>query len=384
MAASPPDRHSHFVRPLPLLLPLPAIAISALGCETTTAPGAPDAGRTLDVPLVHLFDDDYGTLIYARALDGEVLGGARLDEPEPALDRATSISAGGFPSISIMGSPPTAWECASLPTGEVLCTGSNVDGELGSIPTDSCYNGCDHPPESRTGCNESNCVQLFGPGCYPCVADWSQLPGVMGLRQVHHACGVDFAGKVVCWGHGHAASFPGPVRRLAGDFAILESGDLYPMTGGSHPILTHVVQATTDDYFGGTSCAITDDTSLYCWGANDDGQLGDGTTTPRETPVLIGSGYQHVVTRVNATCAIRADRSVVCWGAVYPYSPGSTGNCGIGDTCALVPTVVAGLSNVKEIAGLVGQLYALRYDGSVVEVGWPPEAPTFKTMHAAE
>ena len=365
------------------LLALSPAALGLVRCSSS-APSSPaplDAS-TLDVPLVHLFDDDYGQLLYAQALDGEVFAGEHLDYREPGLTRALSIS-GDDPSFSILGSAPTYWDCAALPTGQVVCEGSNVDGDLGSIATQSCYNDCNHTTASETDCQPSDCFTLFGPVCYPCVADWTPLPGVSNLRQVHRGCGVDYDGDVVCWA-GDAGKFPGPVRELAGEFAILESGDLYPITGGSTLILSHVVQATSDDWFS-NSCALTDDTKVYCWGNNEFGAVGDGTTTARSQPVLVGSDYRQVRTNFGETCAIRTDDTVACWGEISAFNADAdAGNCGFETTCVLTPTPISGLSNVKEIAGLGDGFYALLRNGSVVQVSWPPESPTIKTIHPAQ
>ncbi len=71
-----------------------------------------------------------------------------------------------------------------------------------------------------------------------------------------------------------------------------------------------------------TSCALGATGSLWCWGLNDKGQLGDNTTTNRSTPVAVvgtaGAGTISDATAATAgaahACTIRADRSTWCWG----------------------------------------------------------------------
>jgi len=67
------------------------------------------------------------------------------------------------------------------------------------------------------------------------------------------------------------------------------------------------------------TCAILDDGSVSCWGYNSDGQLGDGTTTQRNTPTQtssLGTGRTAVAISSGAfhTCAILDDGTVSCWG----------------------------------------------------------------------
>src|SRR5690606_22152231 len=62
------------------------------------------------------------------------------------------------------------------------------------------------------------------------------------------------------------------------------------------------------------SCALAGD-EILCWGLNDNGQLGDGTTTRRETPVVVQGGpYVELSSGDFHTCAVTAAGGVECWG----------------------------------------------------------------------
>jgi alpha-tubulin suppressor-like RCC1 family protein len=63
------------------------------------------------------------------------------------------------------------------------------------------------------------------------------------------------------------------------------------------------------------TCAIKDDGSLWCWGDNNFGQIGDGTKKNKYSPVkIIESGVVSVAAGGAHTCAIKKDRSLWCWG----------------------------------------------------------------------
>ena len=75
--------------------------------------------------------------------------------------------------------------------------------------------------------------------------------------------------------------------------------------------------AITTGYYH--TCAILDDGSVSCWGNNGDGQLGDGTTTNRNTSAQTSSlGADRTAVAITGgeyhTCAILDDGSVSCWG----------------------------------------------------------------------
>jgi alpha-tubulin suppressor-like RCC1 family protein len=68
---------------------------------------------------------------------------------------------------------------------------------------------------------------------------------------------------------------------------------------------------------GGATCGIRTDHTLWCWGPNGNGQLGDNTTGPdRFTPKQVGtrSNWASVSAGASHTCAVRTDHTLWCWG----------------------------------------------------------------------
>ena len=87
------------------------------------------------------------------------------------------------------------------------------------------------------------------------------------------------------------------------------------------------------------TCAISEDGTTYCWGANEDGQLGDGTTTMRATATAVSGSPQFsaVAAGGSHTCALTQDGAAYCWGL------NDHGQLGDGTTTRrLVPTPVTG------------------------------------------
>ncbi len=63
-------------------------------------------------------------------------------------------------------------------------------------------------------------------------------------------------------------------------------------------------------------CAIDPDDRLFCWGQNDEGEVGNGSTTDVDAPfeVMPGAAFLDVATAANHTCAVRDDGVAFCWG----------------------------------------------------------------------
>ena len=85
------------------------------------------------------------------------------------------------------------------------------------------------------------------------------------------ACVVRFDAQLYCWGSAFSMFSPGAVETSVPTTAV--------------PNLPPIDWA----YVGyGHLCTVSLAGDLYCWGGNEQGQLGNGTTNPRTTPVSIG------------------------------------------------------------------------------------------------
>ncbi|CAB5514524.1 RCC1 domain-containing protein [Achromobacter xylosoxidans] len=76
------------------------------------------------------------------------------------------------------------------------------------------------------------------------------------------------------------------------------------------------LQAVAIAKAGSHACAVTPEGGLVCWGANGSGELGDGTTFPRASPVPVvgmASGVTAVAVGGTNTCAIQSG-GLKCWG----------------------------------------------------------------------
>ncbi len=104
------------------------------------------------------------------------------------------------------------------------------------------------------------------------------------------------------------------------------------------------------------ACALMSDATLRCWGANGDGQLGDGTRHDSATPVTPKlRGVKDVVLGEGFACALIDDTSVACWGRI---------NFGKGGT--LDPAAAPGVRDIKRIFAVGGAACASANGGALV------------------
>lgn len=113
---------------------------------------------------------------------------------------------------------------------------------------------------------------------------------------------------------------------------------------------------------GDTSCGVLRSGEVMCWGANSQGQIGDGTTTDRPWPVYVSglTNVTEVAVGTSHACAREADGTVWCWGnnAVGQLGDGTT-------TSSLVPVNAGGISGITDVEVGLGHTCALDSAGLV-------------------
>jgi alpha-tubulin suppressor-like RCC1 family protein len=119
-----------------------------------------------------------------------------------------------------------------------------------------------------------------------------------------HICGVRISGSLWCWGdnyRGHA--IPG----------IIKAVHLKPTRVGTKSYWRAVAGG------GNFTCGLRSDSSLWCWGGNGNAELGDGTRVssweiPIQTQIGRAANWTSLAAGTDQTCGIRADHSLWCWG----------------------------------------------------------------------
>lgn len=96
----------------------------------------------------------------------------------------------------------------------------------------------------------------------------------------------------------------------------------------------------------GQTCVLTPGGGVACWGHNDAGQVGDGTTISREVPRLLAIGGPAIAVAGSAVhgCAVRADHHLVCWGT------DSGGQFGTQEITGTPPMEIAGITDAVSVA----------------------------------
>jgi len=233
------------------------------------------------------------------------------------LTNAVAIAAGSFHT------------CARLSDNTVRCWGSNSSGQLASDPVN-----LDH---------SSLPVQISGISNAVAIACGDS-----------HTCALLSNGTVSCWG----MNVDGELGDGSTDDHRATPGPVSGLTG---------VTAISSGFFH--TCALLADGGVRCWGANDNGAVGNNGMNPERSPVAVsgltnvaalGAGNDH-------SCAVSVDGTVSCWGSNHFGELGRDPN---GITLSRVPVTVAGIHGAIGFA--LGDVHtcALQATGAVLCWGY--------------
>jgi cysteine-rich repeat protein len=185
--------------------------------------------------------------------------------------------------------------CATKRDGTLWCWGSNSNGQIGLGTTVTAFSPTQVAGSGfiSVSAGASHTCAVHADGTLACwgLNDIGQLgDGTTGQKSVptpvaatdwalvgagaSHTCAIKIDGSLWCWGDNTTGEL--------GDGTM--SGHLLPTK------VTNPVGPWSEMALGnGHTCASLSAGSLYCWGDNSKGQLGDGTTTTRTKPILIGA-----------------------------------------------------------------------------------------------
>ena len=253
---------------------------------------AVDTSGVLDgVTLTQIVAGDYHTCALSSAGaaycwgyngNGRLGDGTTTDRSSPVAVNTSGALDGVTLTQLALGSNST---CALSSTGAAYCWGANSRGQLGN--------------------NSTTASSL------PVAVDTSgALSGKTVTRiavGAQYACAIA-SGAAYCWGYNSEGQLgDGTQTNSSVPVAVATSGVLSGVT------LTRVTAGSA------YACALSSSGAAYCWGTNEHGELGSGSTATETLPVAVASGGV-TWTQISAlasgshTCAVSTDHTAYCWG----------------------------------------------------------------------
>ena len=257
-------------------------------------------------------------------------GDGRLGDGTTFL-RTTPVAVTGV-STAIQIVAGRGHSCALLLGGTVTCWGWNIFGQLGNGST----------------ANSSNPVSVSG------IADAIQITTEASSL---HTCALLKDGAVRCWGRNVSG-------QLGSSTTCSGSGFQMSCTDQNMPVaVTGITNATQITVSGDHTCALLADATVKCWGSNGYGELGDPTrVTNSSTPVAVTgiTNATQVTGGLGHSCALLNDSTIKCWG----YN--DYGQLGSGSTAFMssTPVAVATITTARQITAGGNHSCALLKDGT--------------------
>lgn len=286
---------------------------------------------------------------------GQLGDGTTIDRMAPVTVIAGPGSASPLTGVKAI---TAGWfhTCALLVDGTVKCWGTNWEGQLGD------------------GTGRGGLAPVTAP--VTVIAAQGSTSALSGVRAIAagdlRTCALLADGTVKCWGSNYVSQLSDPAAGASG----IDAAPVTVIDAGAPPVALSGVSAVaieggfTQGSGGFVACALVVSHTVKCWGANDNGALGDGTTTSSLMPVDV-VGIPGEATAITAGCALLVDTTVTCWPGFSPQ----------GDLLNAPFTVKAAagssdpLSGVTAIAAADAQTCALLLDGTVTCWKWNVPTP---------
>jgi len=343
--------------------------------------------------------------------DGQLGDGTNLDRAVPGdviglASGVAAIDAGGgvyeyFGGLAGILKIEVSQSCVLTLAGGVRCWGNNSYGQLGlgdlanrSTPAD--VPGSTVGMTAVAGGGRHSCA-LTPQGTVSCwgykatlgaSATTTTVSEVAGLASgvtavaagAGHNCAVTTTGAVKCWGlnnYGELGDGTTATRLVPADVSGIANG-VTAIAASSALYVVPTGMGRGREYALSHSCALTSAGGVKCWGVNSYGQLGDGTTTTRLSPVDVpglAGGVRAVATGYDHTCVLTSSGGVRCWGRSTWLTPTDlplfgSGNLAIAsggtEACALTAAggVKCGIDYPTNVPGLASGVVAISIGNS--------------------
>lgn len=263
------------------------------------------------------------------------------------LNKLTPVTPAGLESAVVQLSTSVNHSCAVKASGDLLCWGSNSWSQIGpwganvTSPVTVISSGVTKvsTAENLTCAVVNSAAKCWGSNSYGETGMGSTT--TYSLATPQQVVGLTSGVTEVAAARGFACAVHNSVAKCWG-FNIYGNLGNGTTTASNQPVSVANVggQITSLSAQAYGMCGITSAGAAYCWGYNAQGQLGDGTKTSRNSPVMVSglsSGVLGLESNVlsSSTCVITAS-AVKCWGG------NTNGQLGDGTTTAsTVPVNVA-------------------------------------------
>ena len=272
------------------------------------------------------------------------------------LDDVVALSTANHPADGSVG----LHTCALHDNGDVSCWGPGSNGQLGSYDTTT-HHLPERVPDVRdavavaagasftcvvhrngeVSCWGLNSLGQLGDGTVGSDSYWptrvSRLFDAVAISAGQdHSCAIHRDGDLSCWGWVYGTT-PSTVRvpdevtsvSMGGIETCVTTADgrVYcwdygAITASEMTRVGNVSDAVKVSVGNGSACVLHLRGGVSCWGRNDVGQVGDGTTTRRSQPVRLDNITDAVDISVSSgsptvgahACALHQDGSISCWG----------------------------------------------------------------------